>query len=123
MRGETSDGSSCDAAAQLHGSENFFHARDGGTRKSFTVKLHVEASVLGIGHLNRGSVLACAAKQKIAEAEAIALPADDAAKEESAGAVAEEPAEFARHTVRRERAAVNVSGYDGDGLRLPRCEE
>ncbi len=123
MRGETSDGSSRDAAAQLHGSENFFHARDGGTRKSFTVKLQVEASVLGIGHLNRGSVLACAAKQKIAEAEAIALIGDSPAKEESAGAVAEESSEFARHAVRRERAAVNVGGDDGDGLRLSRCEE
>src|SRR6266481_99033 len=34
MRGETSHGSSLDAAAQLHGGENFFHARDGGARKS-----------------------------------------------------------------------------------------
>ena len=51
------------------------------------------------------------------------MPSGGAAKEESAGAVAEESAEFARDAVRRERAAVNVGGYDGDSLRLPRCEE
>src|SRR3981189_2339826 len=70
-----------------------------------------------------GRVVACAAKKKIAKTEVIALPADGPAKEESAGAVAEESAEFALHAVRRERAAVNVGGYHGDGLRLPRCEE
>ena len=62
MRGKTSDGSSRDAAAQLHGGENFFHARDGRAGKSFAVKLHFEASIIGIGHLDGGSVLACAAK-------------------------------------------------------------
>src|SRR6266446_3603727 len=62
MRGKTSDGSSRDAAAQLHGGENFLHARDGGARKSFAVKLHVEASVLGIGHLDHGSEVTCATK-------------------------------------------------------------
>ena len=62
MRGKTSDGGSRDAAAQLYGGENLFHARDGGARKSFTVKLHVEVSVLGTRDLDRGSVVSCAAK-------------------------------------------------------------
>ena len=62
MRGKTADGSSRDAAAQLHGGENFFHARDSGAGQSFAVKLHVEASVLGSRDLDRGSVMSCAAK-------------------------------------------------------------
>ncbi len=62
MRGKTSDGSSRDAAAQLHGGENSFHARDGGPRKSLAVKLHVEPSVMGTSDLDRGGVVACAAK-------------------------------------------------------------
>ena len=51
------------------------------------------------------------------------MPVDSAAKEKRAGAVAKESPEFACHTVRCERAAMNVGGYDGDGLRLPGCEE
>ncbi len=62
MRGKTSDVSSRDAAAQLHGGEHFFHARDGGARKGFAVELHVEASVSGTRDLDRGSVVACTAK-------------------------------------------------------------
>ena len=123
MRGETSDGSPRNSTAQLHGGENFFHTRDGSAGKSFPVKLHFEASIIGIGHLDGRSVLARAAKYKIAKAEAIALAGGGAAKEESAGAVAEESAEFSSHAVRRKRAAVNVGGYHGDSLRLSRSEE
>ena len=62
MGGKTADGGSRNSAAQLHGGEDFFQARDGGTGKRFAVKLHFEASIIGIGHMNRRSVLACAAK-------------------------------------------------------------
>src|SRR5256714_13314404 len=64
VRGKPSDAAARDAAAQLNGSNDFFHARDRRARKRFSVELHFEGAVLLIAALDCRSVLARAAKGK-----------------------------------------------------------
>lgn len=95
MSRKASHGSERDAAAQFDGGKNLFHAGDGGARQSFAVERHIETAFIGSTDLDGSGILARATKQKIAEAVAFADVATGAAKEESAGAIAKEAAEFA----------------------------
>jgi len=64
VRRKPSDGAARDAAAQLNGSKDLFHARDRSARKCFSVDLHFEGAVLRIADLDGRCVLARAAKEK-----------------------------------------------------------
>ena len=107
-----------DATTQFHGSKNLFHAGDCRARKRFAVELNVEASILRIADTNRRSILARTTKNKFSEQITVAV-AVGAATQESAGAVAKQATELARDAARSQRAAVNISGHDKNGLGLP----
>ena len=124
MRSKPSDGAARDAAAQLNGSKDLFHARDRRARKCFSVELHFEAAVLRIADLDGRGVLARAAKEKFAEAMGVlGIFMSGASQNKSAGAVAEESAEFARDAARSERSAVHIGGDDRNSLSLSRSNQ
>src|SRR5258708_29705338 len=124
VRRKTADGAARDAAAQLDGCENFFHAGDRRARKGFAVELHGEAAILRIADLDGGSVLACAAEEELTEAIAfVGIVASGASKDESTGAVAEQSSKFAGDPAGSECSAVDVGGDDGDGLSLSRSNQ
>ena len=124
MRRKPSDGAARDAAAQLNGSKDLFHARDRRARKCFSVELHFEAAVLRIADLDGRGVLARAAKEKFAEAIGVlGIFMSGASQNKSAGAVAEESAEFARDAARSERSAVHIGGDDRNSLSLSRSNQ
>src|SRR5260370_36439374 len=66
------DGTARDAAAQLNGGNNFFHAGDRRARKGFTIELHGETAILRIADVDSGSVLARTAEEEFTEAIAFA---------------------------------------------------
>src|ERR1700674_1085222 len=72
VRRKTADGAARDAAAQLDGCKNFFHAGNRRAREGFAVELHGEAATLCIADLDGGSVLPRAAEKEITEAIAFA---------------------------------------------------
>lgn len=124
MRRKASHGSARDSAAQLNGGDRFFHAGDGRAGKGFTVELHGEATIFRIIDLNRRCVLPRATEKKIAEPiTRVVFTARGRTKDESAGAVAKEPAEFAGNPAGGEGAAVDVSSDNGNHLGLSRSEK
>ncbi len=76
-----------------------------------------------VANVNGGGILAGAAKEKAANPVSFLGIASGSPKNERAGAIAEESPEFPGDTAGSERAAMNVSGDDGDDLRLSRCEQ
>ncbi len=124
VRRKTADGAARDAAAQLDGCDNFFHAGDRRARKGFAVELHGEAAILRIADLDGGSVLARATEEEFTEAIAfVGVVAGGASKNESAGAVAKQTSKFAGDPAGSECSAVDVGGDDGDGLSLSRSDQ
>ena len=124
MRGKPSDGAARDAAAQLDGSKDLFHARDRRARKCFSVELHFEGAVLRIADLDGRGVLARAAKEKFAEAIGVlGIFMSGASQNKSTGAVAEKSAKFTRDAAGSQRAAVHVGGDHCNSPRLPRSDQ
>src|SRR5437660_7412688 len=90
VRGKPSDGAARDAAAQLNGSKDLFHARDRRARKCFSVELHFEGAVLRIADLDGRGVLARTAKEKFTKPIGFTgIVVSGAPENKSAGAVAE----------------------------------
>ena len=124
VRRKTANGGARDAAAQLDGGKNFFHAGDRRARKGFAVELHGEAAILCIADLDGGSVLARTAKEEITEAVAFAgIVTSGASKDESTGAVAKQTSKFAGDPAGSECPAVDIGGDDGDGPSLSRSDQ
>src|SRR5713101_4672621 len=121
VRRKIADGAARDAAAQLDGCENFFHAGDRRARKGFAVELHGEAAILRIADLDGAGVLARAAEEELTEAVAFAgIVTSGASKDESAGAVAKQTSKFAGDAAGSECSAVDIGGDDGDAPSLSR---
>src|SRR6516164_1716455 len=111
VRRKASDRLAGDAAACFHGRNDFFHASNRRARDGFAIEFHIETAVPLGGDADRGSVLSRAAKKKIAKPVTGAV--GDilfAAQQESAGAIAEEAAEFADNAARGKHAAVHICG-------------
>src|SRR5260370_27284410 len=124
MRRKTADGAARDAAAQLDGGQNFFHAGDGCPGKRFAVKLYGESSVFFAVDLDSRSILASAAEEEFTEAKALTgIAGSGASKNKSAGAVAEQTSKFTGDPAGSERAAVNIGGDHEDRLGLPGADE
>src|SRR5260370_19035661 len=124
MRRKTADGAARDAAAQLDGGQNFFHAGDGCPGKRFAVKLYGESSVFFAVDLDSRSILASAAEEEFTEAKALTgIAGSGASKNKSAGAVAEQTSKFPGDPAGSERAAVNIGGDHEDRLGLPGADE
>ena len=124
VRRKTPDGAARDAAAQLDGCENFFHAGDRRARKGFAVELHGEAAIPRITDLDGGSVLACAAEEEFTEAIAfVGIVTSCASKDESTGAVAKQTSKFAGDAAGNECSAVDIGGDDGDAPSLSRSDQ
>src|SRR5258708_25086943 len=89
VRRKTADGAARDAAAQLNGGNNFFHAGDRRARKGLTIELHGETAILRIADVDCGTVLSRTAEEEFTEAIAFSgIVTCCASQDKSTGAVA-----------------------------------
>src|SRR5229473_183509 len=117
---ETADGTSRNAAAQLHRCNHFFHACDRRAGKSLAVKLHIEAAIFCIADLDRSGILPRATKDKVSKnIPCVCTPRISSTKQESARAVSKEAAEFPSNPAGSKCAAVHVSGDYQNSFGLP----
>src|SRR5215469_16572112 len=125
VRRKASDRLAGDAAARFHGRNDFFHASNRRARDGFAIEFHIETAVPLGGDADRGSVLSRAAKKKIAKPVTGGSVGDIlfAAQQESAGAIAEEAAEFADDATRGKHAAVHVGSDHDNPLRRTRANQ
>ena len=124
VRGKSANGSAWNSTSHLDSADCFFHPRDRRARKRLAVELHVESAVFCIVHLDGRGVLPRTAKEEFSkQIPSLRSAVSVAVKNESAGAVAKQPAKFARNSSGSKSAAVDIRGHNGNSLRLSRTNQ